>query len=145
IPPQQREALRFERARPRGLPASAMDASQRKLLSELLSVYVERLPEPLAPIERNRVERAGIDDVHFAWAGEDRPRRPHYYRLQGPSFLVEYDNTQNDVNHIHSVWRDPGRDFGGDLLRDHVRSSHSRPWTNHPRANTLDSGGIILR
>jgi len=124
IPPQQREALRFERARPRGLPASAMDASQRKLLSELLSVYVERLPEPLAPIERNRVERAGIDDVHFAWAGEDRPRRPHYYRLQGPSFLVEYDNTQNDVNHIHSVWRDPGRDFGGDLLRDHVRSSH---------------------
>src|SRR6266542_3926289 len=124
IPPQQREALRFERARPRGLPTSAMDASQRKLLSELVSVYVERLPEPLAAIERNRVERAAIDDVHFAWAGEDRPRRPHYYRLQSPSFLVEYDNTQNDVNHIHSVWRDPDRDFGGDLLRDHVREQH---------------------
>jgi len=124
MPAEQREALRFERARPRGLPASAMDPSQRKLLSELIDVYVERLPEPLASIERERIDRAGTDGVHFAWAGEERPRRPHYYRLQGPSFLVEYDNTQNDVNHVHAVWRDPDRDFGGDLLRRHVRSNH---------------------
>ena len=124
IPPQQRETLRFERARPRGLPASVMDKAQAKLLSELVDVYVERLPEPLAAIERERIDRAGIDAIHFAWAGETERRRPHYYRLQGPSFLVEYDNTQNDVNHVHSVWRDPDRDFGGDLLRDHVRSGH---------------------
>ena len=121
---EQREALRFERSRPRGLPASAMDSAQRKLLSELIAVYIERLPEPLAGIERERIERAGADGVHFAWAGETERRRPHYYRLQGPSFLVEYDNTQNDVNHLHSVWRDPGRDFGGDLLRQHVRREH---------------------
>jgi len=125
MPTQQRQALRFERARPRGLAASAMDAAQRKGLSELVSVYVERLPEPLAAIERGRLDRAGIEGVHFAWAGEDRPRQPHYYRLQGPSFLVEYDNTQNEVNHIHSVWRDPDRDFGGDLLRDHVSNQHA--------------------
>jgi len=124
IPSQQRQALRFERARPKGLPGAAMDASQRKLVSELIDVYADRLPGPLSAIERERIERAGIDGLHFAWAGETERRRPHYYRLQGPSFLVEYDNTQNDVNHVHSVWRDPDRDFGGDLLREHVRSSH---------------------
>jgi len=120
----QREALRFERVRPKGLAASAMDASQQKLLAELITVYVDRLPEPLAGIERERIERAGIDGVHFAWAGATERRRPHYYRLQGPTFLVEYDNTQNDANHLHSVWRDPERDFGGDLLREHVRREH---------------------
>jgi len=78
----------------------------------------------LAGIERGKIERAGIDDVHFAWAGETERRRPHYYRLQGPSFLVEYDNTQNDANHLHSVWRDADQDFGGDLLREHIRGSH---------------------
>ena len=124
MPSEQRKALRFERARPRGLPASAMDAAQRKLLSELIDVYVERLPEPLAGIERERIERAGTDGLHFAWAGETERRRPHYYRLHGPSFLVEYDNTQNDVNHIHTVWRDPGRDFGADLLSRHIREQH---------------------
>jgi len=125
IPPPQRETLRFERARPRGLPALVMDKAQTKLLSELVDVYVDRLPEPLAAIERERIDRAGIDAIHFAWAGETERRRPHYYRLQAPSFLVEYDNTQNDVNHVHSVWRDPDRDFGGDLLRDHVRHQHA--------------------
>jgi hypothetical protein len=82
------------------------------------------LPEPLAGLERERIERAGIDGVHFAWAGETERRRPHYYRLQGPTLLVEYDNTQNDVNHLHSVWRDLDRDFGGDPLRRHVRQAH---------------------
>jgi hypothetical protein len=121
---ERRELLRFERARPKGLAAASMDGAQRTLLSELIDVYVDRLPEPLAGIERERIEGAGIDGVHFAWAGETERRRPHYYRLQGPSFLVEYDHTQNDVNHLHSVWRDPDRDFGGDLLREHVRREH---------------------
>jgi hypothetical protein len=124
MPSQKREALRFERSRPKGLPAPAMDGGQRKLLSELISVYVDRLPEPLAALERERIERAGIEGVHFAWAGGSERRQPHYYRLQGPTFLVEYDNTQNDVNHLHSVWRDPDRDFGGDLLREHVSREH---------------------
>jgi hypothetical protein len=125
MPAEQREALRFERARPKGLAASAMDGGQRKLLSELIGVYVDRLPEPLVGVERERTERAGIDGVHFAWAGGTERRQPHYYRLQGPTFLVEYDNTQNDVNHLHSVWRDPERDFGGDLLREHLGSEHA--------------------
>jgi hypothetical protein len=124
MPADNRKSLRFERARSKGLVASEMDDGQRKLLSELIDVYVDRLPEPLAGLERERIERAGIESVHFAWAGETERRRPHYYRLQGPTFLVEYDNTQNDVNHLHSVWRDPDRDFGGDPLRSHVRRAH---------------------
>ncbi len=124
MPAKQREALRFERGHPKGLPGSAMDGGHQKLLSELINVYVERLPEPLAQFERERIERAGMDGVHFAWAGDTERKMPHYYRLQGPSFLVEYDNTQNDANHLHSVWRNPERDFGGDLLREHVRREH---------------------
>lgn len=124
MPDEQKQALRLERAEPKGIPGSAMNEGQRVLLSELIAVYVDRLPEPLAGIERERIDAAGTEGVHFAWAGETQRRWPHYYRLQGPTFLVEYDNTQNDVNHLHSVWRDPDRDFGGDLLRAHIRRNH---------------------
>jgi len=107
VPLDQKQALRFDLAQPSGLRASTMN--------------VDRLPEALAEMERARID---IDSVHFAWAGEDRPRRPHYYRLQGPSFLVEYDNTQDEANHIHAVWRSPSGDFGFDLLRGHVSRDH---------------------
>jgi hypothetical protein len=60
-----------------------------------------------------------LDDVHFSWAGGTSPAEPHYYRLQGPRLLVEYDNTQRQVNHAHSVWRDPDGDFGADVLAAH--------------------------
>jgi hypothetical protein len=117
----QRQALRYDHAAPTGLPSSELDASQRALLQQLIEVYVERLPKGLASIERDRLSN---DDISFAWAGEDRPRRPHYYRLQAPAFLVEYDNTQNDANHIHATWRDPTADFGSDLLRRHLAHGH---------------------
>ena len=121
MPADQREAVRFERARPLGLAASAMTAAQRKLLAELMDVYVERLPEPLASLERGQIDVAA---VHFAWAGETERRRGHYYRLQSPSFLVEYDNTQDGANHVHAAWRSPARDFGYDALREHVGREH---------------------
>ena len=69
---------------------------------------------------------AGADAVRFAWAGPIDPRRPHYYRLHGPTLLIEYDNSQNNANHIHSVWHDPRNDFGVDLLRAHYESGHHR-------------------
>lgn len=119
-----KDAVRFERARPAGLSASAMDAGQRALLEALVDVYVDRLPDELAAVERAKLERAGMDAIHFAWAGSERRREGHYYRLQGPSFVVEYDNTQDGANHIHAVWRDPDADFGGDVLREHVRREH---------------------
>jgi len=65
-----------------------------------------------------------MDDVHFAWAGGLERGEPHYYRLHGPRLLIEYDNTQDDVNHVHSVWRDPDGDFGADLLAEHYEHAH---------------------
>jgi hypothetical protein len=124
---EQKEAVRFERARPKGISAAALTLVQRTSLIELIDIYVERLPDPLAEVERARIESTGIDNVFFAWAGSARRREGHYYRLQGPSFLVEYDNTQDGANHIHAVWRDPVRDFGLDALRRHTAASHAGP------------------
>ena len=70
------------------------------------------------------MREAGLERVHFAWAGPIEPARPHYYRLHGPTLLIEYDNTQNDANHIHSVWHDPVNDFGA---RPPPRSLRARP------------------
>jgi len=120
----QREALRFERDAPLGLAASKMDAKQRALLDALVRVYIERLPDELAQPERLRVDGTDADALHFAWAGEAEPHRPHYYRLHGARFLVEYDNTQDGANHVHAVWRDPDGDFGEDLLRAHLAREH---------------------
>ena len=119
----QLEAVRYER-RPKGLPAAEMDEGQREHLIALMRTYVDRMPEALAAFEWGKLERAGLDGTHFAWAGPEERGQPHYYRLQGPSLLVEYDNTQNNANHIHSVWRDPNNDWGGDLLRQHYRQAH---------------------
>ena len=82
---------------------------------------LEELQLELDAAERmEKLKKAGLDAIAFAWAGETEKGKKHYYRLQGPTFLVEYDNTQNDGNHIHSVWRDFNGDFGRDLLREHL-------------------------
>ena len=109
---------------PRGIAASAMDGGQRDKLTALIRAYTDRLPDPIAEFEWQRLERGGIDGIHFAWGGPAERHEPHYYRLQASRFLIEYDNTQNDANHIHSVWRDPENDFGATLLRDHYAQAH---------------------
>ncbi|MEV0358126.1 DUF3500 domain-containing protein [Nocardia sp. NPDC050697] len=96
----------------RGLCAGDMDSGQRELLSRLIAVFTDRAPADLARAHRHRYERGGLDDIRFTWAGDIAPRRAHYYRLAGPYLLAEYDNTQRDANHAHSVWRDPTNDFG---------------------------------
>ena len=111
-------------SQPRGLAASAMDPDQRDKLASVIGAYIDRLPQQIAEFEWQRLERGGIDRIHFAWGGPSEPDEPHYYRLQAPRFLIEYDNTQNDANHIHSVWRDPENDFGATLLRDHYAEAH---------------------
>jgi hypothetical protein len=121
----QKQTLTFERARAAGLPAGAMTAAQRERLDALLAVYIDRLPDDLARIQRAKIGAAGVEKVHFAWAGSERRREGHYYRLQGPTLLVEYDNTQDGANHVHAVWRDPDGDFGSDILRTHMRQHKS--------------------
>jgi len=107
---------------PSGLDAGAMSAAQRDLLMKLLDVYIGKMAGDIAGDRLARVRKAGVEKIAFAWAGETERGKKHYYRVQGPTFLVEYDNTQNDGNHIHSVWRDFNGDFGRDLLREHLRS-----------------------
>ncbi len=106
---------------PTGLPYTAMTPKQREILIRLVDVYITRNPEDVAEARRKELQTAGWDKVFFAWAGGSKPREKHYYRVQGPTFLIEYDNTQNDANHIHSVWRDLRGDFGPDLLAEHYR------------------------
>ena len=106
-----------------GLAAESMGTPQRELLMNLVNEYIDRLPDEIAEIERRKLREGSINDIHFAWAGGEAPKTPHYYRLHGPFFFVEYDNTQNSANHIHSVWRHIEDDFGVDLLRLHYYKS----------------------
>jgi hypothetical protein len=97
----------------------------------VLGCHTGRVPEPLAARADARWAGSALDGVHFAWAGSTEPGEPHYYRLQGPRLLVEYDNTQRQVNHAHSVWRDPEGDFGADVLVAHHSAAHHS--AAHPR------------
>ena len=107
-----------------GLPAEAMNADQRQLLMSLVKVYVDRKAEEVAGNAMRKLEEQGVSGIHFGWAGGVRRGEGHYYRVHGPSFLVEYDNTQNIANHVHSVWRDVDDDFGADVLRVHYMEHH---------------------
>lgn len=108
---------------PVGIPVSVLTGSQRTLLKQLVDVYAGYMADDIAADRLAGVEKAGWDNVAFAWAGALERGQRHYYRVQGPTFLIEYDNTQNDANHIHSVWRDFNGDFGADLLREHVNGT----------------------
>ncbi len=108
---------------PSGLSASKMNAKQKALLQELLDEYCYNMPEQLAQAREEQVKKAG-DNIFFAWAGGEEPGQPHYYRVQTQAFLIEFDNTQDNANHIHSVWRDYNGDFGLDLLKQHYETSH---------------------
>jgi hypothetical protein len=105
-------------ARRQGLAASAMSEPQRAQLLELIQAYVG-----LAKDEWGRpymdLVRTGLDETHFAWAGSRREGSAFYWRIHGPRVLIEFDHTQGDTNHVHSVWRDPLNDFGRDVLREH--------------------------
>lgn len=102
---------------PKGLAGAELTTSQKDLLGALVSTYTGRVPSALAP-------NLTLDDVHLAWAGSIVPGEPHYYRLQGPRFLAEWDNTQRAANHGHSVWRNPANDFGLDVLAAHRTAHH---------------------
>jgi hypothetical protein len=108
---------------PDGIKGSAMTAAQRDLLMKILDAYAGLMAPDIAADRMAKVKKAGIENIGFAWAGSIERGQKHYYRMQGPTFLIEFDNTQNDGNHVHSVWRDFNGDFGRDLLREHLKSS----------------------
>ena len=101
---------------PQGITGKQLNDSQRKLLLALVQVYAQRFrPEFVAQIAA-RSDLFDTGAMHFAWAGGLQESEGHYYRIQTPHFLIEYDNTQNSANHVHAVWRDFDGDFGADLL-----------------------------
>ncbi len=102
-----------------GIPAEKLDERQRALLWKLIETYARSFEPGLAETRLARAKQGGSEAIRFAWAGSSKPAAPHYYRVQGPRFLIEYDASQNDGNHIHTVWRDFTGDFGRDLLREH--------------------------
>jgi len=111
--------------KPEGLPQSAMTAEQTAILTKLIKEYVGRHRADVADEEMAKLQKAGLGNVHFAWAGGLERGEPHYYRVQSGTFVLEYDNTQNGANHVHSVWRDFGREFGDDLLKKHYEQAHA--------------------
>ena len=111
---------------PTGISITHLRPRQVDQLVRLLDEYLGRMSDDLAASRRARIEASDLSRITFAWAGSLEAGEPHYYRIQGPSFLVEYDNTQNGANHVHSVWRDFDGDFGRDLLRDHY-DAHPHP------------------
>ena len=111
------------KGQPSGLAASKLDDKQFSLLTDLLNMYADNMPEQLAAARMQQVKAVGRN-IYFAWAGVVEVGGPHYYRVQSPTFLVEYDCTQDNANHIHSVWRDFNGDFGMDVLKEHLRTSH---------------------
>jgi hypothetical protein len=107
----------------RGVAYAGLTTEQRGLLLAIIEEYAGAQPKALAEERLARLRKEGLDRIKFAWMGGLSRGEPHYYRLQGPTFLIEYDNTQNDANHIHAVWRDFEGDFGVDLLEEHYRNS----------------------
>ncbi len=120
ITDQDRRALAYFRSHPRGLRAGDLSDLQRRHFDQLLAHFIERARPNLVGFEMDRIAgTGGVEDLHFAWAGGTTIEQPHYFRIQGPVTLVEFDNAEDHANHVHSVWRDPSNDFGADLLIDH--------------------------
>ena len=107
---------------PPGIAAPELQPKQRETLMRIVDAYVSVMAPDIAADRMAALKKAGLDNITFSWAGEFERGKKHYYRVQGPTFLIEFDNTQNNGNHVHSVWRDFNGDFGRDLLREHLTS-----------------------
>ena len=109
---------------PQGIPFDQLDANQQVLLLKLVSEFAGKYRQPIVAQIEQRSPLTDGQGMYFAWAGSIEPGHGHYYRIQTPRFLFEYDNTQNNANHVHTVWRDFDGDFGEDLLRKHYETSN---------------------
>lgn len=108
---------------PNGISASKLNAKQFDKLTALLGEYVNNVPPQVAAAREDLIKKAG-KNIYFAWSGGTNKGDPHYYRIQTSTFLIEFDDTQDNANHIHSVWREFTGDWGEDLLKDHYQQSH---------------------
>lgn len=112
--------LKLEPPPAAGLAAAAMTASQRAMLMKVIDAYANVMPTDVAAERLAKIKTAGIEKIMFAWSGSTEKGQRHHYQIQGPTFLIEHNNTQNNGNHVHSVWRDFNGDFGRDILAEHM-------------------------
>ena len=117
---------KVENLNPAGIGWGKLSAPQLEQLWTLIKEYANRLRGELAEQDLAKIEKSGKDKVGFAWAGGLEAGQGHYYRVQGPTFIIEYDNTQNGANHVHSVWHDPASHFGQDILKQHYEQEHKK-------------------
>jgi hypothetical protein len=116
----------FDINKPTGIQASRLNAKQQETLIALIEEFAYRMPIELAEVTMTEVKKPGLDKIYMTWAGGTNKGDQYYYRVHGPSFLIELNNTQGGGNHIHSVWRDLKNDFGRDLLKEHLLSAHAQ-------------------
>ncbi|WP_333818547.1 DUF3500 domain-containing protein [Ohtaekwangia sp.] len=109
---------------PTGILYSELREDQQTIFMKLLDAYIKNYELGFSEKLRKKIQQAGINNLSFAWAGGLKPGVGHYYRIQGPMLMIEYDNTQNNANHVHSVVRDLTNDFGEDILREHYEKEH---------------------
>ena len=111
-----------------GITFASLNPAQQEQMLAIITLYVHRFTKVFASDMLDEIRKAGLANLRFAWAGDQTtgPGHPHYYRIQGPTLIIEYDNTQNNGNHLHTVVRDLKHDFGGDALLEHYRTGHSR-------------------
>jgi hypothetical protein len=107
-----------------GVALTKLNEAQRGGVLRILELYAGTMRAEIAKAALGKVQEAGLDGVQFAWAGSPARGQPHYFRIHGPAALIEYDNTQDGANHVHSVWIDPLSVFGRDLLKAHYHSQH---------------------
>ncbi|MEP6514345.1 MAG: DUF3500 domain-containing protein [Parafilimonas sp.] len=112
--------------KPQGIFYAALNKEQQKTFLQLLSVYINRYTKHFADDMMREIEEAGLKNLQFGWAGAQQHTlgKPYYYRIQGPTLIIELDNTQNNANHVHTVVRDLKHDFGGDELLKHYQEYH---------------------
>jgi Protein of unknown function (DUF3500) len=125
IDENERDILSYVRNDAKGLPGHAMTKQQLSDLTAIVEAFAGRLPAEVAAAQVGNIERHGLENLTFGWAGSTSPGDRHYFRIQGPVLLIEHDNTQGNGNHIHSVWRNPADDFGDDVLAAHYREHHA--------------------
>ena len=107
-----------------GLLASEMTVAQKIILEKIIGTYLASMPDKIAKFRKKKIMTEDIDTIRFGWAGATKIGEGHYYRVQGKTFLIEFDNTQNNANHIHAVWRDfDGGDYGMDLIKAHYQQA----------------------
>jgi hypothetical protein len=107
---------------PAGLMAADMTAAQRDLLMAIVDTFTATQTADVVADRMAKIREAGLENIGFAWAGPTEKGQRYHYRVQGPTFLIEHNNTQNQGNHVHSVWRDFNGDFGRDLLAEHLKA-----------------------